>query len=247
MPGRLAHDSRRRPTGSARSRGYETLMNRIALLAAATMAMTLPAAALDQARFERIAADVFAPVMAEYDIPGLAVGVVIEGETHVFTAGVANRKTKAPVTADTLFELGSVSKLFTVTLAARAEGDGALALEDLHHDGAARHERHEVAEEGALAVDAVEGLGLLCRHADAPLGNEAQSLLLEHGVDRAGEVAARGVGLDDREGALGGHVVGRPQGSGSGAPLAEAAPRRNPAARLSGTAPAARATRRARR
>lgn len=105
-------------------------MNRIALLAAATLAMTLPAAALDQARFERIAADVYEPIMAEYDIPGLAVGVVIDGETHVFTAGVANRKTKAPVTADTLFELGSVSKLFTVTLAARAERDGALALDE---------------------------------------------------------------------------------------------------------------------
>lgn len=105
-------------------------MHRIALLAAVTMAMTLPAAALDQSRFERIAADVFAPVMAEYDIPGLAVGVAIDGETHVFTAGVANRKTKAPVTAQTLFELGSVSKLFTVTLAARAERDGVLALDE---------------------------------------------------------------------------------------------------------------------
>jgi beta-lactamase class C len=105
-------------------------MKRIALLAAATLAMTLPAMALDQAQFDGIAAGVFEPIMAQYGIPGLAVGVVLDGETHVFTAGVANRKTKAPVTAETLFELGSVSKLFTVTLAARAEGDGLLDIDE---------------------------------------------------------------------------------------------------------------------
>lgn len=105
-------------------------MNRLALFAAATLAMTAPAPALDQAEFERIAADIFDPIMAEYKIPGLAAGVVMDGDTHVFTAGVANPKTQAPVTTDTLFELGSVSKLFTVTLAALAEGEGVLALDE---------------------------------------------------------------------------------------------------------------------
>lgn len=104
-------------------------MNRIVLFAAATMAMTLPALALDQASFERIAERVFEPIMAEYGIPGLAVGVVMDGETHLFTAGVANPKAGTPVTTDTLFELGSVSKLFTVTLAAEAEGKGRLSLD----------------------------------------------------------------------------------------------------------------------
>ncbi|HET7715026.1 MAG TPA: class C beta-lactamase [Bauldia sp.] len=105
-------------------------MNRVALFAAATIAMTLPAFALDQEGFERIAARVFEPVMAEYDIPGIAVGVVRDGEIFVFTAGVANAKTGTPVTRETLFELGSVSKLFTVTLAAQAERDGLLSLDD---------------------------------------------------------------------------------------------------------------------
>ena len=68
--------------------------------------------------------------MAEYEIPGLAVGVVMDGETYVFTTGLANAKTGTPVTTDTLFELGSVSKLFTVTLAAEAERDGVLALDE---------------------------------------------------------------------------------------------------------------------
>jgi beta-lactamase class C len=105
-------------------------MNRIALFAAATLAMTAPALALDQARFEQVASQIFEPIMAEYKIPGLAVGVVIDGETHIFTAGLANAKTGTPVTPETLFELGSVSKLFTVTLAAEAEGDGVLALDE---------------------------------------------------------------------------------------------------------------------
>jgi len=105
-------------------------MNRIALLAAATLAMTLPAAALDQARFERVAAEIFAPIMAEHGVPGLALGVVVDGESHIYTAGVADPKTGRPVTADTLFELGSVSKIFTVTLAARAERDGLLHIDE---------------------------------------------------------------------------------------------------------------------
>jgi beta-lactamase class C len=105
-------------------------MNRVALFAAATLTMTLPAVALDQSDFERIAAGIFEPIMAEYKIPGLAVGVVMDGETYVFTSGLANAKAGTPVTTDTLFELGSVSKLFTVTLAAEAERDGVLALQE---------------------------------------------------------------------------------------------------------------------
>ena len=105
-------------------------MRRIAVLAAATLAMVQPALALDQARFERIATEIFAPIMAEHGVPGLALGVVIDGASHVFTAGVADPKTGRPVTVDTLFELGSVSKIFTVTLAARVEGDGLLDIDE---------------------------------------------------------------------------------------------------------------------
>ena len=38
---------------------------------------------------------------------------------------------------------------------------------------------------------------------DAALGDDAQAGALDHGVDRAGQVAAGGVRLDDREGAFG--------------------------------------------
>ena len=43
---------------------------------------------------------------------------------------VADKAANKPVTADTLFEIGSVSKTFTATLAAYAQADGALSLTD---------------------------------------------------------------------------------------------------------------------
>jgi len=46
-----------------------------------------------------------------------------------YTRGEASRETKAPVTSDTIFELGSVSKIFNVTLAAVAEQRGLLSLD----------------------------------------------------------------------------------------------------------------------
>jgi len=52
-------------------------------------------------------------------------------------------------------------------------------------------------------VHFVEFLGLLGRQLDAALGHDAQAGAFDHGVDRAGQVAARGVGLDDREGTFG--------------------------------------------
>jgi len=38
---------------------------------------------------------------------------------------------------------------------------------------------------------------------DAALGDDAQASGFDDSVDRAGDVAARGVGFDDREGAFG--------------------------------------------
>ena len=70
------------------------------------------------------------PLMARQDIPGMAVGIVFDGHAYVFNYGVADKKANTPVTADTLFELGSVSKTFTSTLAAYAQSVGALSLTD---------------------------------------------------------------------------------------------------------------------
>lgn len=70
------------------------------------------------------------PLMAKYGIPGMAVGITIHGKSYVFDYGVMSAQTRQPVTHDTLFELGSVSKTFTATLAAYAQVEGDLSLSD---------------------------------------------------------------------------------------------------------------------
>ncbi|WP_280286741.1 class C beta-lactamase [Pseudomonas sp. BN415] len=69
-------------------------------------------------------------VMQQYGIPGLAIAVTANGEQHFYNFGVASRETRQAVTRDTLFEVGSVSKTLTVTLAAYAEANGKLSLSD---------------------------------------------------------------------------------------------------------------------
>ena len=66
---------------------------------------------------------------------------------------------------------------------------------------------HQVVEERPRLVHAVELLGLLAAHPDALLGDDPQALLLEPGVDLAGQVPAGRVRLDDREGAFDGHGI----------------------------------------
>src|SRR4051794_34770058 len=70
------------------------------------------------------------PVIAQYGIPGMAVGVTRDGARHFMEYGSASPAQKIPVTRETLFELGSISKTFTATLATLAEIDGKLSLQD---------------------------------------------------------------------------------------------------------------------
>lgn len=81
----------------------------------------------------RIAAAVersYRPLLKEYDVPGLAVAVTRDGHSAVFSFGLADRERQRPVTRDTLFEIGSVSKTLTATLTAYAQALGRLSLAD---------------------------------------------------------------------------------------------------------------------
>ncbi|MCY7386583.1 MAG: beta-lactamase [Burkholderiales bacterium] len=68
------------------------------------------------------------PVMQQHNIPGFAVAVTLDGKRHYFNYGVASRHTRQAVTRDTLFEVGSISKTFTATLAAYAQESGAISM-----------------------------------------------------------------------------------------------------------------------
>jgi beta-lactamase class C len=70
------------------------------------------------------------PLMAKYDVPGMAVAVTVDGQAMFFNYGVASRAQDTPVSEATLFELGSVSKTFTATLASYAQVLGKLSLDD---------------------------------------------------------------------------------------------------------------------
>ncbi|KQQ11955.1 class C beta-lactamase [Methylobacterium sp. Leaf123] len=90
-----------------------------------------PAPAADpSARVAAAVEQAYRPLLKAYDVPGIAVAVTRAGHSTVFTFGLADREQQRPVTRDTLFEIGSVSKTFTATLVAYAQGLGQLSLDD---------------------------------------------------------------------------------------------------------------------
>jgi beta-lactamase class C len=84
----------------------------------------------DSARVKAAVDAAVRPMMEKNGIPGMAVGVTAGGSTYVFNYGVASKDNRKPVTPATMFELGSISKTFTVTLASLAEVNGQLSLSD---------------------------------------------------------------------------------------------------------------------
>ena len=68
-------------------------------------------------------------VMRDNDIPGLAIAMTDNGKQYFYEFGVADKASGQAVSRDTLFELGSISKTFSASLAARAEIDGKLSLQ----------------------------------------------------------------------------------------------------------------------
>ncbi|KWO55875.1 class C beta-lactamase [Burkholderia territorii] len=109
--------------------------NARSLMMAAAFSMSAASASSNAAdhaqdKLGRVVSETIRPVMAKYDVAGMAVGIIVKGEPHVFNFGVESTETRAPVTRDTLFEIGSVSKTLTATLASYAQVSGKLSLSD---------------------------------------------------------------------------------------------------------------------
>lgn len=83
-----------------------------------------------QGSIQRVVDGVIQPLMAKDAIPGMAVGITVAGKVYIFDYGMAETKSHRPVTRDTLFEIGSISKTFTATLASWAQVDDRLSFSD---------------------------------------------------------------------------------------------------------------------
>jgi beta-lactamase class C len=115
------------------TRSRTTAIVTAVLFAACAPAVVSHASENQQERQERVRAVVdmaVRPVMSKYKIPGMAVGVIVGDRTLVFDYGVASTKTRKRVTSTTLFEIGSISKTFTATLASYSQISGQLSLSD---------------------------------------------------------------------------------------------------------------------
>ena len=101
-----------------------------ALAVLAALASPAVHAAGQAASVRSLVDDTIRPLMARYDIPGMAVAVTIDGRAQVFNYGVASKEAGTPVGDATRFEIGSVSKTLTATLATYAQATGRLSLTD---------------------------------------------------------------------------------------------------------------------
>ncbi|GAA4990032.1 serine hydrolase domain-containing protein [Actinopolymorpha pittospori] len=64
-----------------------------------------------------------------WNVPGVAVGVLQDGHLETLAYGVTSVETRQPVTPDTIFQVGSISKVVTATLVMRLVEDGLLDLD----------------------------------------------------------------------------------------------------------------------
>lgn len=95
-----------------------------------TASCSLFAAPQTEPRIAEIVNSTIEPLIKEQAIPGMAVAVIYQGKPYFFTWGKANIAENQPVTQQTLFELGSVSKTFTGVLGGDAIARGEINLSD---------------------------------------------------------------------------------------------------------------------
>src|SRR3984893_12169390 len=84
-----------------------------------------------QVNVEQIVAQKVQPILPKNGSGGgVAVAVRMNGKTSFFNNGMADNARNRPVTADSIFNLGSVGKVFSTTLIAQAVKQGELRLDD---------------------------------------------------------------------------------------------------------------------
>jgi CubicO group peptidase (beta-lactamase class C family) len=68
-------------------------------------------------------------LIAQHKVPGAVLGVLHEGEIHEVAAGVLNKNTGHPVTTDSVFQIGSITKVWTATVIMQLVDEGRIELD----------------------------------------------------------------------------------------------------------------------
>src|SRR5438046_7007838 len=107
-------------------------MIRKGFLIIAMIEVLLSAAPLHaQVNIEQIVKEKVQPILPKNgEGGGVAVTVRISGKTSFFNYGMADNAQNRPATADSIFNLGSVGKVFATTLLAQAVKQAELSLDD---------------------------------------------------------------------------------------------------------------------
>lgn len=66
--------------------------------------------------------------MSQKSVPGVAVALFYEGKSFLFNFGVSNEISRAPITENTIFEIASITKVFTSTALAIEVQKGRMSL-----------------------------------------------------------------------------------------------------------------------
>lgn len=90
----------------------------------------LAADPITEDRYAEPIGDIVGVLMQQEQIPGMSVAIIAGDEQRIYDFGYASLETGTKVTRSTLFEIGTMSRLFSATLAAHAEQEGKLSLFD---------------------------------------------------------------------------------------------------------------------
>ncbi len=71
----------------------------------------------------------FARLVKEHGVPGATVAVLAGGEVVAAAGGVTSLATQVPVDSETVFQIGSITKIWTTTLVLQLVDDGLLDLD----------------------------------------------------------------------------------------------------------------------
>jgi len=67
---------------------------------------------------------------ARWNVPGMSVSVLHDGKVEAVGTGITSIATRQPVTPETIFQIGSISKVFTTTVAMQLVDEGKLDLDE---------------------------------------------------------------------------------------------------------------------